>query len=269
MKSHQSINITLASFNIKIIFHYDLAESQNKTLYEDIIHFYRPFLSTSAKKTDLLINIHKSCTNVYKCIIKKYKKTTFTFIKLSESSNNQISLEDNLSFIQLNFILTTNLYKLILSSGGIIFHASAGIADGKVFIFTGESGAGKSTIIKLLNGFIKPIADDQVILIKKNNKFICYQSCFADRFKEIPLSSKGFEVEAIYFITKFKSNKAQLIKNSKFIIHRLAEQVTTDAKSTIKQYNSLLSISKSTKFYQLHFLKNREQFLGFFKNYDW
>ena len=42
---------------------------------------------------------------------------------------------------------------LALYRGGVLLHAAGVLADSAVYIFTGESGCGKSTVVELLPDF--------------------------------------------------------------------------------------------------------------------
>lgn len=49
----------------------------------------------------------------------------------------------------------------------VVIHASAVKVDGEALIFTGRSGAGKSTICQVLSGLGEMLADDRIYLIRQ------------------------------------------------------------------------------------------------------
>ncbi len=62
-----------------------------------------------------------------------------------------------------------------LLDGGFVLHASSFVADGKAFLFAGLSGAGKSTIARLL-GRGRRISDDQTMLLPHGGGWWCRNS---------------------------------------------------------------------------------------------
>ena len=85
--------------------------------------------------------------------------------------HNTLTSYYHISISQFQFILRNVIQILLTENNGFILHASACVIDGKASLFTGFSGAGKSTVIKLLKTKYPALADDTVIIQKKGETF--------------------------------------------------------------------------------------------------
>lgn len=67
----------------------------------------------------------------------------------------------------LDFPLDVVLFPPILAyAGGAVLHASGVVADGRAFVFTGRSGAGKTTIARLLGSAGYTVLSDERIVLR-------------------------------------------------------------------------------------------------------
>jgi len=98
-----------------------------------------------------------------------------------------------------------HLFGLVLPSfNGFMLHASSVAKDGRGYIFAGESGSGKSTIIKLSKSF-QPLADDSTIIRRVRKNFFVFASPFSEKEK-IERKNSFFPLGGIYFLVKDKKN---------------------------------------------------------------
>jgi hypothetical protein len=65
--------------------------------------------------------------------------------------------------IQLELFLKALVAYLVFQRGGLLFHAAGILVDDRVFLFTGESGSGKSTVVSLSPDRLA-LNDDLVVL---------------------------------------------------------------------------------------------------------
>lgn len=70
---------------------------------------------------------------------------------------------------------------LLADNKGFILRSSAANFNEKAYLFLGKSGAGKFTIMKLLNGKYSALADDDVIVKKESYNYYLYQSPFLEK----------------------------------------------------------------------------------------
>ncbi|WP_418792220.1 hypothetical protein [Phosphitispora sp. TUW77] len=87
----------------------------------------------------------------------------------------------------------------IVNCGGLALHSSCILRNGRTYIFTGYSGAGKSTIIKLTENPL--IYSDEVTLLKKNQNgiFSIHHSPFRSEFYSKYLPPTSY-IAGIFFI---------------------------------------------------------------------
>ncbi len=95
--------------------------------------------------------------------------------------------------------LRTVVTVIIVNCGGLALHSSCILRNGKTYIFTGYSGAGKSTVIKLTEDPV--IYSDEVTLLKKNDKglFSIHHSPFRSEFHSDYLPPTA-DIAGIFFL---------------------------------------------------------------------
>lgn len=90
------------------------------------------------------------------------------------------------------------------SFNGFMFHASSLGKDGKAYIFAGDPGSGKSTIVKLSRNY-QPLADDSTIVRRLGKKFFVFSSPFYEKEK-IKKENLVFPLWGVYFLVKGQEN---------------------------------------------------------------
>jgi len=86
------------------------------------------------------------------------------------------------------------------TSGGLLLHASGVWKDNRVWIFSGTSGAGKTTIATELNAGGSDFSEDEVVLeFTESGVLLAHATPFGDERLEFPCPRIG-EVAAIVFI---------------------------------------------------------------------
>jgi hypothetical protein len=68
---------------------------------------------------------------------------------------------------------------LLASRGGFLLHAASGIRDGRAFVFTGRSGAGKTTIARLAPPDATLLSDEISYLRYIDHKYVAFGTPFA------------------------------------------------------------------------------------------
>src|ERR1700733_727460 len=63
--------------------------------------------------------------------------------------------------------------------GGFLLHAASAIRNGKAFLFTGPSGAGKTTIVSLAPADATLLTDEVSCVGKKGKDYVCFGTPFA------------------------------------------------------------------------------------------
>lgn len=139
--------------------------------------------------------------------------------------------------------------------GGFILHASSLAKDGKAYVFAGEVGSGKSTIVKLSRVY-KPLADDSTIIRRVGKKFFAFSSPFYEKEK-IKKENLVFPLEGVYFL--FQSQRDRLARLSPTLA---VKRLMINAKLYLsdeflqKVFPIATEIAKSVPCYALHFKKS-------------
>lgn len=107
-------------------------------------------------------------------------------------------------------------FGLSLSSfNGLLLHASSVAKDGKAYVFVGDAGSGKSTIVKLSRNY-QPVADDNTIVKRVRNKFFVFSSPFYEK-KKIKKENLVFPLWGVYFLVKSQRNSLTKLSPSSAI----------------------------------------------------
>jgi MoaA/NifB/PqqE/SkfB family radical SAM enzyme len=122
----------------------------------------------------------------------------------------------NLTLLQTDQIL---LARVLADRQGCYLHASGVEFAGKGFLFVGHSEAGKSTMVKLLNGKAKILCDDRMIVRQRIDGFKIYGTW---SHGEVPqVSGDSAPLSAIFFLNKANDNRIENLKDKKTINRKL------------------------------------------------
>ncbi|MBU1117983.1 hypothetical protein KKD37_03405 [Patescibacteria group bacterium] len=198
----------------------------------------KPFLVKKAK-VSITIFLEGVKTKGAKSIKETVPKKS---IKLPETKNGKIYFDNLLNPGYLLVLIKEEVGNFILKSEKVIMHASGVVVNNKALLIMGESGSGKTTILKKLMVKYRPIAEDDVVIESKGNKVIASPVLFSIKLDSNLLVSKSYEIGKI--ITIKKNKKLSLVKISKVEAFQfLLEQ----SKSLLNTKSNALSIMKFAK----------------------
>lgn len=250
---NKTLYLRLAGFTLKII----LRNTDNKVLsnkfYKDFVKYYAGFIKTNPNsRPDFTINIIDS--NRIMTIYDKDKNKRFVSYVEKDISLNSVITYYSVSITQFSMIITSILTQLLTNYQGFIFHASSLLVNGRAFLFTGNSGSGKSTIVRLLNKFYKPLADDSVILKKEGKNYYLYQTHIVDKHGKIMSQSAKYIPSHLFFLKQSDIYKIEEgIRPTKFLIKDMVEQLWTTSDHLPDNLNSLMEFIRKFKgFYKLY-----------------
>jgi hypothetical protein len=107
-------------------------------------------------------------------------------------------------------------YRELLRYDGMMLHSSAVELDGRVYLFSGNCGAGKSTHARLWKEYFKDrvtvINDDKPIIIKTANGFTVYGTPFTGKHRIGENISSP--VKAVCEIVQSKENRVEVLSKS-------------------------------------------------------
>jgi hypothetical protein len=223
---------------------------------------YRPFFLRK-KKVENYITINLISSTQFNFINKKNR----VYILFYHKIGNQIFIPYYIGFTQFNFIMRLLISKLIKNKGFFI-HSSSAVINNQACVFLGKSGSGKSTIIKLIKNFAKPINDD-LSLIKRDgdNRFYLVSTPFPEKELWFQRINSKYPIKAFFFLKKAQFNRIKKIESEE-ILSLLLPQIWLykKGKSNLKPVLSFLKDIYHCSYY-FYFNKNESQITNCLKNF--
>src|SRR3989338_4306297 len=251
-----SIFLNIAGFNLEIKLHKTEHMHYKTKMKILLIRNFRNFqVYPKPEKTDYEINF-----------IDRYLHGGFTvkhknkfFINFFDKQNGKrIRTFYSISLYQFQIILRKILLELLTKYNGFYLHASANVVGDAIYIFTGQSQAGKSTISRLLHSKFPSIADDGIYIRKINDSYYGYILHVIEKSVLITKSTKKFPVKKVFFLNKSKAFKVIPEYNTEFIKEKLVKQIVTDNQFMKKNMLSLFEfIGNFRDFYNIYFAKDK------------
>ncbi len=112
------------------------------------------------------------------------------------------------------------LSRIIAQRKGFYLHACGVSYKGEGFVFVGHSGAGKSTIAKILKGKAQILCDDRVIIKEVCGSLRLYGTWSHGEVEEV--SPKGVPLKGVFFLGKAKQNCCIRLQDKKRIAFKLS-----------------------------------------------
>lgn len=224
---------------------------------------YTPFLTDDSHEADICVELTEGygiAFSNFKVEITKekhrkiYRRADYYLEVDSEYKNVKIAAHDELAFKH----AFMNLYSsyIVEQKWGMMIHSSCVLEDGEVHLFSGYSGAGKSTIAKL--SFPRPLLSDEATLVKISKESITtFDSPFRSEL-ESQGTTKHFPLKSIQLLVQSPLNKRMLLKKTAALT-LLMDKVfywTNDPEDTKRILSLLLILVKTVPVYELQFQKN-------------
>lgn len=112
---------------------------------------------------------------------------------------------------------------LLARTGGFLLHASSAVRNGKAFLFSGLSEAGKTTIARLAPADVALLTDEASYVRRVDDQYLAYGTPFAGELGK-PGKNVSAHIAALYFLEKAKEN--QIVKmESAEVIRRLMRNI--------------------------------------------
>ncbi|MGM7721196.1 hypothetical protein [Metabacillus sp. Hm71] len=198
------------------------------------------------------VNYHVSIINTENHISFKrddyYIKVDLNYKSATIYIHSELALKHALMNLYSSFIVHLNW--------GILLHSSCVLDKGSAHIFSGQSGAGKSTAAKL--SFPRELLSDEATIIKiTSNKIMVYDSPFRSEL-EGSCHSQPHILESIQLLHQSLNNKRIKLSKSSGLI-TIMDKVfywTDDPQDTRRIFNLLKLLVNQVPVYDLHFQKN-------------
>jgi len=210
MINSKPLYLRIADFRIKITFLPSKELIRNSKLREELRIQLRDFLVTSFMKAEYEILVR------YDPSMMVNFKTQQLFVPIYRKlSSRKTAIGYFNSLDHFNTVLLEVLNCLLIKHNGFILHASSVKIGGKLLIFCGNSGGGKSTIVKLLKSGT-PISDDHILVRKRKGRYCYYVSPLIERNKYPHLDTIGVDGK-IYLLKQSKRYSLKRITQEKAV----------------------------------------------------
>ena len=117
---------------------------------------------------------------------------------------------------------------LLAQTGGFLLHASSAVRNGKAYLFSGLSEAGKTTIAKLAPSDVALLTDEASYVRRVDDQYLAYGTPFAGELGE-PGKNVSAPIAAVYLLEKAPENRIvsvepaeavrRLLRNILFFAH--------------------------------------------------
>ena len=136
----------------------------------------------------------------------------------------------------------TDFYKALLEFDGFFLHSSVVAVDEKAYIFSADSGVGKSTHTRLWKEYFKEraeiINDDKPAIICGENSIRAYGTPFCG--KNDINENKSVEVKVLCFLERGDTNEIKKIKTDEAIRRLYVQLLYSDKENEMRKLLSLL-----------------------------
>lgn len=151
------------------------------------------------------------------------------------------------------------LGRILADRSGCFLHSSGVNLNGKGFLFLGHSGAGKSTMLKLLSGRARILCDDRMIVRKINSGFKIYGNWNHGELPDVSRSS--VKLRALFFLEKSNENRIVCMENKNERMERVLSCLVKPLVSLDwweKSIRVIEEISKNVPCYVLKFDRSKK-----------
>lgn len=200
------MHLSIAGYVIQIIFLPTEWEEKKITLIDSINKYYKGFIVKKSHKIDAKIFFNELSGIPF--IDNDTKKYSAYF---ENKRNNVYETYYHISIYELSQLLLIVIMKL-LGSKGFLLHASGVETKKGVVLFIGQSGAGKSTTMKMISNRLIPYSDDCVIVKQQKGRFVAYQAPWIEK-----------DIDSIRKYSKYKNIRllCMLHKKRNFAIKKI------------------------------------------------
>ena len=146
------------------------------------------------------------------------------------------------------------LARALPAFGGLFVHASGVIMNGQGLLFAGPSEAGKSTIVKMLDGRAEVLCDDRIIVREGPDGFRIHGTW---NHGEVPrVSPASAPLRAVFFLRQADENRAKKIEDPQAVLRDLLPRLVRPLVTADWWEGALEVAGKVTRevpFYDLYF----------------
>jgi hypothetical protein len=143
---------------------------------------------------------------------------------------------------------------MLAPEGGFLLHASSAVRNGKAFLFSGVSEAGKTTMARLAPSDVAVLTDEMSYVRKIDGDYFAYGTPFAGDFGK-PGKNISAPIAALYLLNKAPENRIEGIRSAE-AIRRLLRNILFFARqpeAVSQVFEAACSFVAAVPVYQLSF----------------
>jgi len=262
----ETLTLLTGGFLLKIEFTHSEVPQISNSFKRQVKNHFRSFKvdSSQHRKIDFIIHVHDASHTVYSQ--RKNLEEGREFISLFlERKKGRIITNYHLSLSQFIHLVSFVVIQLLQDHKGFMLHGSASNIFGKAHVYTGISGAGKSTAVLLLERKFPRLEDDRVIIKEEKDEYMFYHTPMVVKTGTLRRNYKGYPLAAVYFLSKTPYFKMNTLSKKDEILRLLLSQVVADADTYKKSIENLHRfVSKFNGFYSLSFRKDARGMVSLF-----
>lgn len=147
---------------------------------------------------------------------------------------------------------------MLAPEGGFLLHASSAVRNGKAFLFSGVSEAGKTTMARLAPPDATLLTDEASYVRKVDGRYFACGTPFAGEFGE-PGKNISAPIAALYLLEKASENRIEEMEPA-FAVQRLLRNIlffAHQAEMVRQVFESACAFVASVPVYQLSFFPDQ------------
>ena len=147
---------------------------------------------------------------------------------------------------------------LLVDNEGVLLHAAGVEYENAGYVFVGQSGAGKSTIARLLKGRGKIYSDDIVAVIKRNGKYLLFSTPFRGEETLWLAENRGVELRKVFVPIKSSRTYTVVADRGDAVSKLIANApfIHDSDRHLLKLLDFVEKFVKKIPVYKLYFEKN-------------
>jgi hypothetical protein len=125
-------------------------------------------------------------------------------------------IEQTVNPFSLDSVLRILHTLLLAREGGFLLHASSAIRNGSAFLFSGVSGAGKTTMVKLAPPDVVVLTDEASYVTRSGGEYFAVGTPFFGELARVGANERA-PIEGLYLLAKGPENKIEPIAGAEAV----------------------------------------------------
>lgn len=254
----------IAGSYIQVCFHPSGWDQARKYFVSKFILAYKRFIVSGKTVPSIHYSIDICDTLEYKGLLRKTEKKLYIMV-YEICSHKRLKTYYYISPTQFRIVMNTVIQILLRNHQGFLIHSSSSEINGEAVLFIGPSGAGKTTIVKLLQKKYMALTEDSSYICIENNHYYLYMTPLPEKIS-IKKRSNKYPISKIFFLFKSNHTGIEELKNRDDIYINIMKQLWTDTENAPHQIKFVADFVKKCRFYNLFFQKDANKLIRLFEN---